>query len=350
MSLVESNFGSLPTGEAVRLFTLTNAHGCRARIINYGGILLSLETPDRAGNLGDVVLGKDRLEDYLEGHPYFGALTGRVAGRISGGRFSLEGEDYQLAHNNGPNCLHGGEEGFDKMLWEARIVEADGTQSLELRLRDPDGHNHFPGAVDCRVTYTLTDDDALEIHYRAETSRTTPFNLTNHAYFNLNGHSSGDVLDHQLNIHADFVAPTDDCGTLIGCKEPVRAGYNDYRHPITLRDRSTLEPGNADIHFFHPEGRTLEPKSIASVYAPDSGRFMEVLTTEPGVQFYAGLALSCDGPESGKGGCLYPPLSGLCLETQDYPDSVNFPAMGAAILRPGTPFASKTIYRFSVRA
>lgn len=349
MSLQESIFGTLRNGHTVRCFTLTNQHGCRARIINYGGILLSLETPDRQGQRADILLGKDRLEDYLAGHPYFGTLTGRVAGRIGSGRFTIDGTAYQLPQNNGGNCLHGGDEGFDKMLWEARVIERHGAPALELRLEDPDGHNHFPGTVTCTVTYALREDNALEICYRAETTQTTPFNPTSHGYFNLNGHDYGDVLGHQLCIEADTVAPVNEHQALVGRREPVRVGYNDYRTPVTLRDHAPLDGGNADIYFNHPQGRTAEPKFMASVYSPESGRHLEVWTTEPGVQFYAGLALSCDGPEDGKGGCQYPPLSGLCLETQGYADSVNFPEMGDAILRPGQVFHSTTLYRFSVQ-
>lgn len=349
MSLEESLFGTLPSSEPVRCFTLTNANGCRVRILNYGGIITSLETPDRNGNLADIVLGKDRLEDYLAGHPYFGAIVGRVSGRIGGASFALDGQNYTLAQNNGPNCLHGGAEGFDKMLWAAQISDSTADPKLELRLHDPDGHNNFPGAVDCAVTYALREDNSLEIRYRAEATQATPFNLTNHSYFNLNGHDSGDVLDHEVAITADTVAPVDADGTLLGCSEPVRAGYNDYRQPVALRDRPKLDMGNADIFFMHAKGRTHAPKLIARVYAPTSGRSMEVSTTEPGVQFYAGLALSCDGPESGKNGSTYPPLSGLCLETQDYADSVNFPEMGGALLQPGEVFHSVTVYRFAVQ-
>ena len=221
---------------------------------------------------------------------------------------------------------------------------------LQLAYTDPDGHNAFPGNLACTVTYAVLEENTLEITYHATTDKTTPLNLTNHTYFNLAGHDSGDVLQHEVQIHADTVAAVDEIATLIGRKDPVVAGFNDYRTPVALKDRETLEVNNADIHFNHTDGRTLEPKQVAAVYEPTSGRTMDVYTTEPGVQFYAGLALSEDGPESGKGGCTYPPLHGLCLETQDYADSINYPAMGGAILKPGETFQSTTRYKFGTRA
>jgi len=349
MSITQSNYGQLPSGEHVSLFTLTNANGIRSEITDYGGIIVSLCVPDRDGTMKDITLGKDSLQSYLNNGPFFGAITGRVAGRIGGGAFTIDGEDYVLAQNNGPNCLHGGVEGFDKMLWDAQLIVEAGVDKLQLKLTDPDDHNNFPGTLNCSVTYALLDDNSLEITYSATTDKTTPLNLTNHSYFNLAGHDSGDVLGHDLQIVADTVASVNEHASLIGKKDPVQAGYNDYREFVSLKALEEIDHGNADIHFNHPDGRTSEPKLIARVYEPGSGRHMEVLTTEPGVQFYAGLCLSEDGPESGKGGGTYPALSGLALETQDYADSVNFPDMGGAILKPGEVFTSKTLYRFSTK-
>ncbi|MGB0745174.1 MAG: aldose epimerase family protein [Opitutales bacterium] len=349
MSIIQTKYGTLPDSREVSLFTICNTNGLIAKIINYGGIITEIHTPDREGDFADVVLGKDSLEDYLKGHPHFGAITGRVAGRIGGGSFSIDGVDYKLAQNNGPNCLHGGEEGFDKMLWEAKIIEESGIEKLQLSLVDHDGHNHFPGTVDCTASYALLEDDSLEIHYTATTNKTTPLNLTNHSYFNLAGHDSGKVLRHEVQIDADSVASVDQNSTLVGKKEPVRPGYNDFRKAVTLGKLDKLEAGNSDIHYNHPQGRTRQPKRVALVYEPISGRQMEVLTTEPGVQFYAGLCLSEDFPESGKNGCTYPALSGLALETQDYADSINYPEMGGAVLKAGEKFESTTIYRFSTK-
>ncbi|MFQ3226338.1 MAG: aldose 1-epimerase [Lentimonas sp.] len=348
MSIVTKPFGTLPTGEAVSLFTLKNKNGLSAKITNYGGILVALNVPDRAGKLADVVLGKDSLEGYVAGHPHFGATTGRVAGRISDATFTVEGKTYPLEANNGSNALHGGPKGYDKLVWAAETINDHGVDKLRLRLTDPDGSNGFPGTVECTVTYALLDDNTLEIAYTASTDKTTPFNLTNHSYFNLKGSGKGDVLGHEMQIFADSVATVDEHSTLIGRRDPVVAGFNDYRKPVLL---SSLElcVGNADIHFFLDNGRTKLPKSAAIVHESQSGRVMEVFTTEPGVQFYAGLSLSEDAPEVGKSGAVHAPMTGFCLETQDYADSVTFPEMGGAILTPDEPFSSTTLYRFSVK-
>ncbi|MDQ8193600.1 galactose mutarotase [Coraliomargarita sp. SDUM461003] len=348
MSITSTPYGTLPSGEAVDLFTLTNANGLSAEVTNYGAILVSLNVPDREGALTDVVLGKDSLEDYLAGHPCFGSICGRVAGRIGGASFELDGKTYPLEANyEGISNLHSGPEGFHTMLWKAEIIEDFGVQKLQLQLTDPDGHNGFPGEVHCTVTYALLDNDALEIHYEASSDHTTPFNPTNHSYFNLRG--EGDILGHKLQILADSVATVDENCSLIGRRDPVVAGYNDYREPVQLGSLKTLEVGNADIHFFLNEGRTAQAKLAARVIEPDSGRIMEVLTTAPGVQFYAGLSLSEEGPEIGKGGAHHKPMHALCLETQDYADSIHFPEMGNAILKPGETFKSTTLFRFSAQ-
>ncbi len=346
MSIQKTDFGTLSSGENVDLYVLTNSNGLSAKITNYGGIIVELNVPDRDGKLADILLGKDSLDDYLAGHPYFACITGRVAGRIAGASFELEGATYPLLANNGPNNLHGGPEGFDTILWDASIVVVDGIEKLRLSTTDPDGNNGFPGTIECSVTYALLEDDSLEITYEATTTKTTPFNITNHAYFNLRGQGNGDVLDHQFQIFADTVASVDEDSTLIGRRDPVTAGFNDFRQPVRLGDQGELVIGNADIHFFVDGGRTEQPKPAATVYEPESGRVMEVLSTEPGVQFYAGLFLD----EPGKGGVTYSKSTGFCLETQDYADSVHFPDMGGAILRPGDTFKSTTHFKFSTRA
>ena len=348
MSIDTKPYGTSPSGQATSLFTLTNKNGLSAKVTNYGGILVALNVPDRAGKLADVVLGKDTLEGYVAGHPHFGATTGRVAGRIGSGEFSLEGKSYKLAINNGPNALHGGLQGYDKLVWDAEIINDHGVDKLRLSITDPEGSNGFPGTVECTVTYALLDDNTLEIAYTASTDKTTPFNITNHSYFNLKGSGKGDILGHEMQIFADSVATIDDDATLQGRRAPVVDGFNDYREPVALGSRE-LTIHNADIHFFIDNGRTKLPKAAAVVHEPESGRVMEVFTTEPGVQFYAGLFLSCDGPEIGKGGVIHGPKTGFCLETQDYADSVNFPDMGGAILTPDEPFSSTTLYRFSAK-
>lgn len=347
MSIDTTPFGQLPGGEAVSRFTLTNQNGLSAEITNYGGILIALKVPDRAGQLADVVLGKDTLKGYLAGHPHFGAITGRVAGRISNATFTLDGHTYQLDANDNANTLHGGLSGYDKQLWKADCIRDDGIDKLRLSITDPNGCNGFPGTVECTVTYAFREDNTFEITYTACTDQTTPLNLTNHSYFNLKGFDQGDVLGHVLQIFADSVATTDVVGTLLGRRDPVVAGFNDYRDPVVIGSRE-LSIHNADVHFFLNQGRTQLPKAAAIVHEPESGRTMEVCTTEPGVQFYAGLFLSVDGPEMGKGGVIHRPMSGFCLETQDYADSVTFPSMGGAILTPDQPFNSTTLYRFSV--
>jgi aldose 1-epimerase len=348
MSIETQPYGTLSTGEAVSLFTLTNKNGLSAKVTNYGGILVALNAPDRSGKFADVVLGKETLDDYVAGHPYFGATTGRVAGRISGAQFTLDGQTYPLAANNGPNCLHGGINGYDKLVWTAETINDLGVDKLRLSITDPDGSNGFPGTVECSVTYALLDDNTLEIAYQASTDKATPFNLTNHSYFNLRGSGQGDVLGHKMQIFADSVATVDADATLQGRRDPVVDGFNDYREPVLLGSRE-LNINNADIHFFLNNGRTRLPKAAAIVSEASSGRVMEVFTTEPGVQFYAGLFLSVDAPEIGKGGVIYGPKDGFCLETQDYADSVNFPEMGGALLKPDEPFSSTTLYRFSTK-
>lgn len=349
MSITSQPYGTLPGGQTVSLFTLKNANGLSAEISNYGAILVSLYVPDREGNLGDVVLGKDSLADYLAGHPCFGSTCGRVAGRIGHSRFEIQGEEYRLEPDQfGINNLHSGPEGFHTMLWGAQVINDSGVDKLELSLTDPDGHNGFPGQVNCTVTFALLDDDSLQIDYEATTDHTTPFNPTNHSYFNLRGY--GDVLGHSIQIFADSVATVDENSTLIGRRDPVAPGYNDFQKPVTLNDLEVIEAGNADIHFFLNAGRTEQPKPAAIVKEPTTGRVMEVLTTEPGVQFYAGLSLSADGPEIGKGGVHHQAKHGFCLETQDYADSINYPEVGGAILNPGKVFSSTTIFRFKTEA
>jgi aldose 1-epimerase len=349
MSIVTKSFGKLPSGEEVSLFTLSNKNGLTADVTNYGGILVALNVPDRKGKLADVVLGKDSLKGYLAGHPHFGATTGRVAGRISNARFSLQGKTYKLDANDGKNCLHGGLQGYDKLIWAAEVVNDYGVEKLHLTIIDPDGSNHFPGAVKCRVTYALLDDNTLEITYQATTDKSTPLNLTNHSYFNLKGSGNGKVLDHEVQIFADSVAAVNTDSTLIGQRDAVVSGFNDYRKSVTLSTLKKLVVGNADIHFFLENGRTAHPKLAAIVREPKCGRKMEVFTTEPGVQFYAGLFLSEEAPEIGKNGAHYEAFAGLCLETQDYADSVNYPEMGGAVLKPGNTFNSITLFRFSAK-
>ena len=350
MPISSQHYGTLPDTRSVQLYTLTNNNGLRAEVTNYGAILVSLFTPDNEGEMKDVVLGKDSLEDYLEGHPYFGSTCGRVAGRIGGARFEIGGNTYLLDPTEGQhgNSLHGGPEGFNSQLWNAEVFNDNGIEKLRLEITDPDGHNGYPGTLICSVTYSMLEDDSLRIEYQATCDQVSPFNPTNHSYFNLRG--SGDILGHKIQIFADSVATVDENSTLIGRRDPVVSGYNDYREPVCLGNLDELEVGNADIHFFLNQGRTDLPKTAAIVKEPTSGRVMEVLTTEPGVQFYAGLFLSADEPEIGKGGVRHDTHDAFCLETQDYPDSINYPKMGNAIICPGETYSSTTIFRFSTES
>ena len=349
MQIQSSHYGSLKDGQNIHLFTLSNANNYSVSIINLGGIIVRLDAPDRNGTLADLALGKASLADYEAGHPNFGALTGRVAGRISGAHFELNGNTYSLEANNGPNCLHGGTDGWEKQVWEPRILEPNGIQTHQLKYRDPDGHNHFPGTIDCTVTYALHADNTLAITYEAETDAPTPFNPTNHVYLNLAGEASGTVHEHEVRIAADFIAKADADMSLNGQKEAVQAGLNDLRKAIRIGDLSELSHRNADTHYFLNGGRTEQPRSVAEVYDPKSGRHLELLTTEPGVQFYAATNLSLEAPDIGKHQRAYKTHGAFCLETQDYPDSVHYPALGSALLHPGDTFRSETQFKFSVR-
>jgi len=345
---VES-FGKLPSGEEVRLFTLTNKNGMEARIMNYGGAIVSLKTPDRNGQLADVVLGFDSLDGYLKGSPYFGALVGRYGNRIAGGKFVLNGETYTLPVNNGPNSLHGGLKGFDKVLWSAEQGEG---QSLVLKYVSADGEEGYPGELSATVTYTLTDDNELKIDYEAATTKPTVVNLTNHSYFNLKDGGASTILDHELTLMADRTTPVDEGLIPTGELRPVEGTPFDFRTstPIGARidagDEQIKFGGGYDHNFvLNRSGEGLAP--AARVYEPTTGRVMEVSTTEPAVQFYTGNFL--DGTLTGKGGVTYARRSALCLETQHYPDSPNKPDFPSTTLNPGETYRSTTVYKFSAQ-
>ncbi len=345
-------FGKLPTGEEVQLYTLANKSGMEARIMNYGGILVSLKVPDRQGQLGDVVLGFDGLDRYVKENPYFGALIGRYGNRIAGGKFELEGKTYTLAQNNGPNHLHGGLKGFDKKLWSAESADSPDGPQLILRCVSPDGEEGYPGELRVRVTYTLTDDNALRIDYEATTDKTTIVNLTNHSYFNLKDAGATPILDHVLMIDADRFTPVDETLIPTGELRPVEGTPFDFRQPTPIGARIDADDpqlrfaGGYDHNFVL--NRTGEGLTLAArVYEPATGRVMEVLTTEPGIQFYTGNFL--DGTLTGKSGVVYQKRSALCLETQHFPDSPNHPQFPSTVLKPGETYRSTTVYKFSAR-
>lgn len=345
MRIKKEPYGKLQNGEKVDLFTLKNDNGMLCKITNYGGIITNLMLPEKDGEI-DVVLGKKSLEDYLASNsPYFGALTGRVAGRIIDAQFTLEGSDYYLDANDGKHCLHGGKNGWDKQLWNASIIRDSGIDKLQLTYLDKDGKNNFPGNVECTVTYGLTGDNSLEISYKATSDKDTPFNPTNHSYFNLSGENSGTILNNEVQIIADEIAEASGDMTLTGNKMPVIPDLNDLREPIRIGNLCELSHRNIDTHYFLKGGRTKNPRFVGKVYDPTSKRTLELHTTEPGVQFYGAMNLSKDADEIGKNGNIYPVYGAFCLETQDYPNSINQP-LGTAILKANQTFRSKTLFKF----
>jgi aldose 1-epimerase len=343
--------GKTRDGEEVDLFVLGNAAGCKAKVLTYGALLMELDVPDRDGKLADVVLGFDNLEGYLGNRPFFGCTVGRVANRIAGARFALDGKEYKLAANDGGNSLHGGVKGFDKVVWQVTEAGSGGGKAfVRMSYRSKDGEEGYPGNLSCRVTYTLTDDNELRIDYRATTDRPTPVNLTNHSYFNLAGQASGDILNHELTLYADRYTPAD--GKLIPTGEikPVRGTPLDFTKPEKIGARIgelKAVPGGGYDHNFVLNSGGKKLALAAKVYEPKTGRVMETYTTEPAVQLYTGNFL--DGTVKGKGGVAYKKYQALCLEAQHYPDSVHHPEFPSIILKPGETYTQTTVYKFSAK-
>ena len=342
-------FGKTPSGETVELYTLKNSKGMEADISTYGGVVVSLKVPDRTGKLGDIVLGFDDFQGYLLPPPYFGAIIGRYGNRIGHARFMLDGTEYKLAKNDGENSLHGGKRGFDKVMWHAKPV---GGQSLELTYLSKDGEEGYPGNLNAKVVYTVTDHNELRIEYTATTDKDTVVNLTNHSYFNLAGQGEGDILNHQLTLNADRYTPVDQGLIPTGELRSVVGTPFDFRQPhaigerIASNDEQIRLGGGYDHNFIlNRSGHGLS--LAAKVTDAKSGRVMEVLTTEPAIQFYTGNFL--DGAIHGKGGKVYGRRSALCLETQHYPDSPNHPAFPTTELKPGQTYHTTTVYRFSTQ-
>jgi aldose 1-epimerase len=340
--------GKTRDGEEVDLFVLGNAAGCKAKILTYGALLMELDVPDRDGKLADVVLGFDDLEGYLAGHPFFGATVGRVANRIAGAKFTLDGKDYKLAANNGANSLHGGVKGFDKVVWQVTEASSGGDGAkVRLSYRSKDGEEGYPGNLSCWVTYVLTDDNELRIDYRATTDKPTPVNLTNHSYFNLAGQASGDVLGHELTLNADRYTPADAGLIPTGEIKPVRGTPLDFTKPEKIGTRIGELKGKP-VGYDHNFVLNKDDKKLtlaAKVYESKTGRVMEMYTTEPAVQLYTGNFL--DGSVKGKGGVAYKQYQALCLEAQHYPDSVHHPEFPSTILEPGKTYTQTTVYKFS---
>lgn len=349
-------FGEPREGTPVSLYTLTNSNSLELEVASYGGIITRLLVPDSQGNFEDVTLGYDSLEGYLEASPYFGAIIGRYGNRIDEGRFSLGGETYQLARNNGPNHLHGGEKGFDKVVWNAEPFENEREVGIVFTYTSPDGEEGYPGTLQTKVTYTLTNANELIFDYEATTDKATAVNLTQHAYFNLAGHDSGDILDHVLTVNADAFTPVDSTLIPTGEIRPVDGTPFDFLEPtpigarINNEDNEQIRFGGGYDHNFVLNRENAGTDSLhlaARVFEPTTGRVMEVFTTEPGVQFYSGNFL--DGSITGKGGAVYEHRTGFCLETQHYPDSPNQADFPSTILRPGETYRSRTVYKFDTR-
>jgi aldose 1-epimerase len=339
-------------GSQVELYTLKNSNGLEAKITNYGGIVVSLTTPDKNGKLDDVVLGYDTLNGYFGSTPYFGALIGRYGNRIAKGKFTIGGVDYQLAQNNDSNHLHGGRKGFDKVVWQAENVDASDGPALKLTYTSKDGEEDYPGTLRCTVTYTLTNKNELKIEYSAETDKPTFVNLTHHSYFNLKDAGASDILGHELMLKASNFTPVDKGLIPTGELKPVAGTPFDFNKPTAIgarveQDDEQLKFGKGYDHNWVLDRQGKDLELVASLYEPTTGRFMEVLTTEPGLQFYCGNFL--DGTNIGKGGMAYQHRTGLCLETQHFPDSPNHPDFPSTELKPGDKYTQTTVYRFSAK-
>ncbi|MGP8200692.1 MAG: aldose epimerase family protein [Limisphaerales bacterium] len=343
-------FGTGPNGEAVDIYTLRNSKGAEARIMTYGGIVVSLKMPDRNGHFDDVVLGYDNLQSYLDKSPYFGALIGRYGNRIGGAKFTLDGAIYTLATNDGPNMLHGGLKGFDKRVWAARAQESSHGPQLVLNYLSKDGEEGFPGNLNVTATYTLMNDNSLRLEFRATTDKDTVLNLTHHSYFNLAG--KGDILGHVVMIPADRFTPVD--ATLIPTGElrPVENTPFDFRTPTAIGARigqgdEQLKFGKGYDHNWIVNKTPGKLALMARVTEPATGRLMEVWSTEPGLQFYSGNFL--DGTITGKGGWVYANRNAFCMEPQHFPDSPNKPDFPTVELKPGEVFKNIILYRFSAQ-
>jgi len=350
-TLKKEVFGKTADGQGVDIYTLTNANGVEARITNYGGIVVSLKTPDRNGKMDDIVLGFDSLDEYLKGHPFFGALAGRYANRIAKGRFTLNGVEYKLAVNNGENHLHGGIKGFDKVVWKARQVPAKDGVALELTHLSKDGDEGYPGNLSVTVVYSLTDKNELKIDYSATTDKDTVINLTNHSYFNLAGQGSGDILNHQMMINAKSFTPVDSTLIPTGELRNVTGTPFDFTQPTAIgarvsQEEEQLKFGQGYDHNFVVNGQSGVLRQAAKVSDPATGRVLEVLTTEPGVQLYIGNFLN---EMKGKAGKSYNRRHGFCLETQHFPDSPNKPSFPSTVLKKGGKYQTTTVFKFSAQ-
>ena len=345
MGIKKEAFGKMPDGKNVNLYILTNANGLTAKVISYGAILTTLELPDRNGEFANVTLGYDTLREYINDGCCLGATIGRYANRIANGRFTLNGIRYCLATNDGPNHIHGGIKGFNKVLWNAEAIEEDDGLAVRFTYLSEDGEEGYPGNLSVTVTYTLTNNNELKISYEAETDKTTVVNLTNHSYFNLAGHNCGDILTHELTINADSFTPADKTLIPTGQIKSVGGTPMDFTGPCPIGARiAQLEGGYDNNYVLNNSGGSLS--FAARAYEPASARVMEVYTTQPGMQLYTGNFLD---NVKGKGGAVYRRHAGFCLETQHFPDSPNKPQFPSAVLEPGQKYTQLTVHKFFVK-
>ena len=342
MDITKQPFGQTPDAEAVALFTLTNANGLRLRVMTYGATVQSIETPDRDGQLGDVTLGFDTLDEYIADSPYFGVAVGRFANRIAGGKFTLDGVEHQLAQNDHGNHIHGGIKAFDKVVWQAEELREADAVGVRFGYVSPDGEEAYPGTLTVSMDYRLTNANEFRIDYTATTDKPTIVNLTHHGYFNLAG--GGTILEHEMMICADRFTPVDELLIPTGELQSVEGTPLDFRTPMPIGARiAQLDPGYDHNYVLVSQDGSLA--LAARVREPKSGRVMEVHTTEPGVQLYSGNFL--DGHHKGKAGAVYHKHNAFCLETQHYPDAPNQPAFPSTVLRPGETYTQTTAYKFA---
>jgi aldose 1-epimerase len=338
--------------QLVTRYTLVNKNGMVVKCIEYGAIITEIRVPDKNGKFADVALGFDKLEDYLKGHPYFGTNAGRCANRIANAKFTLDGKEYKLADNNKPHTLHGGKEGFDKKFWKGEPALTATGPSVKFTYTSPDGEERYPGRLSVTVSYTLTDNNEIVIDYRATTDKTTICNLAHHSYFNLAGHNAGDIKGHEVTIAAKTYTPGDETLIPTGKIEPVAGTPFDFTKAKLIGtdlEKAGGKPVGFDLNYVLDKGTSARPELAAKVIEPKSGRTLEVLTTEPGLQFYTGNFL--DGSNKGKGGAEYKQYNGFCLEAQKFPDSINKPEWkdkSNVILKPGETYKQTTIYQFGV--
>jgi aldose 1-epimerase len=354
-SLQKKVYGKTPKGKSVEEYTLTNSNGMEVRIITLGGIITSIRVPDRNGNIANVVLGCASLEDYLGKSPYFGCITGRFANRIANATFKLNGTEYKLSANDGSHSLHGGAKGFDKQIWQAKEIKTDSEVGLELNRTSPDGEEGYPGNLATTVTYRLDNENVLHIQYKATTDKPTIVNLTNHSYFNLAGEGAGTIFGHELMLNADHYTPMIDSAAIpTGEVEKVEGTPFDFRKSTVIGERirsghEQMVYGRGYDHNWVLNRTTREEGAMilaAKLFEPNSGRVLEVLTTEPAIQFYSGNFLT--GTVVGSSSTTYRQSDGLCLETQHYPDSPNHPNFPSTVLNPGEIYQTTTVFKFSV--